>query len=114
MRQLVSISLLVLCAASTRTAGAAETGTEGEPIKIDVTEATSVFYNVDNRNTRAGDVSRSVDDDWGVWYNRLNTQASWKQFQAGLRLDSAWFYTAKTPTDVALDLLKVRNGGTLP
>lgn len=114
MRQLASVLVLVFCAVRPRLAVAAETGGDGEPIKVDITEATSVFYNVDNRNTRAGDVSRAVDDDWGVWYNRLNAQASWKQFQAGLRLDSAWFYTAKTPTDVSLELLKLRNGGTLP
>ncbi|HEX3593762.1 MAG TPA: DUF6029 family protein [Polyangiaceae bacterium] len=80
----------------------------GEPIRLDVTEATSVFYDVDNRNSRAGVTATRLDDDWGVWYNRLNTQASWKNFQVGLRLDSAWFYTAPNPTGTALTLLDER------
>jgi hypothetical protein len=110
-----SLTALALCAFSAPNAWALETGNvDDEPVRLDVTDATSVFYNVDNRNTRAGDVSRTVDDDWGVWYNRLNAQASWKKLQAGLRLDSAWFYTWPTPTSVALDLLKLRHGGALP
>jgi hypothetical protein len=112
---LVSLSALWISVLSVAGARAVETGNVGgEPVRIDVTNASSVFYNVDNRNTRASDVSRRVDDGWGVWYNRLNTQASWKRFQAGVRLDSAWFYTAPTPTRVALDLLKLNHGGALP
>ena len=83
----------------------------GEPVRIDVTEATSVIQNVDNRNTRPGDYSTRIDDNWGFWYNRLNTQASWKNFQAGLRLDSAWFYTAPNATNTSLDLLAERRAG---
>jgi hypothetical protein len=116
MRSLpVSFTLVVICASAAKRADAAGTANAGsEPIRVDITEATSIFYNANNRNSRAGDVSRSVDDDWGVWYNRLNAQASYKKWQAGLRIDSAWFYTAKTPTDVSLDLLALRHGGTLP
>src|SRR5262249_27080613 len=86
----------------------------GQPVHLDLTAATSVYYNVDNRNGRGAGVARRLDDDWGVWYNRLNAQASWKSFQAGLRLDSAWFYAAPHPTDVGLDLLRDRHGGVLP
>ena len=108
---LISLALAGLCSLAARSAAAVETSdVGGEPVRIDVTEASSVFYNVDNRNSRVGDVSRSVDDDWGVWYNRLNTQVSWKKFQAGLRLDSAWFYTAPTPTKVALEQLELLHG----
>jgi hypothetical protein len=81
----------------------------GEPVRVDITEATSLFYNVDNRNTRPGNGATRLDDDWGVWYNRLNTQASWKSFQVGLRLDSAWFYATPNATDTALALLKERH-----
>jgi hypothetical protein len=112
---LVSFTLVVICASWAKNAEAVEPAKAGgEPIRVDITEATSVFYNANNRNTRAGDITRTVDDDWGVWYNRLNAQASWKKWQAGLRLDSAWFYTAKTPTDVSLEALALRHGGTLP
>ena len=94
-------------------AGAAEIGGAGnEPIRVDVTEATSVYYNADNRNSRPGSVPTHLDDDWGVWYNRLNVQGSWKSWQAGLRLDSAWFYTAPHPTETALTLLRERRGGS--
>jgi len=80
----------------------------GEPMRVDLTEATSVFYNVDNRNSRTGVTATRLDDDWGVWYNRFNAQGSWQSFQVGLRLDSAWFYTAPDPTDTALTLLNER------
>ncbi|HEX4339269.1 MAG TPA: DUF6029 family protein [Polyangiaceae bacterium] len=80
----------------------------GEPVHVDVTEATSVFYDVNNRNSRVGVTATRLDDDWGVWYNRLNAQGSWKNFQVGLRLDSAVFYTAPDPTDTALTLLGER------
>lgn len=87
---------------------------DGEPVHLDVTEATSVLYNVDNRNSQPASVVRRLDDDWGVWYNRLNAQASYGHFQAGLRLDSAWFYARPDPTETGLDLLRERHGGTLP
>ena len=94
---------------------ALETGdVDGEPIRLDVTDATSVFYNVNNRNTRVGELATHLDDDWGVWYNRLNTQGSWKSLQFGLRLDNATFFAAPDPTQVSLDLLRERHGGTLP
>jgi hypothetical protein len=74
-------------------------GNPGPPERLDLsfTEATSAFYNIDNRNTRTGDVTRRLDDDWGVWYNRLNAQASYGHVQAGLRLDSALFQSTATP-----------------
>lgn len=98
-----------------REARALETGAIGdEAVRLDVTDATSVFYNVDNRNSRPGSVTRRLDDDWGVWYNRLNGQASWKRWQVGLRLDSAVFRPVPDPTGTALDLLREQHGGTLP
>jgi hypothetical protein len=110
----LSFSMLAVLSAA-KGANAIETGViDGEPVRVDVTEATSVLYNVDNRNSQPASVLRRVDDDWGVWYNRLNAQASYRNFQAGLRLDSAWFYTARDPTTIGLDLLRERHGGTLP
>ncbi|HVU00996.1 MAG TPA: DUF6029 family protein [Polyangiaceae bacterium] len=103
---------LVLVAASAR---ALDTGdVNGRPIHLDVTEAASVLYNVDNRNTVPSSVVRLIDDDWGVYYNRLNAQASYGRFQVGLRLDSAWFFASKEPVEVGLDLLRERHGGALP
>jgi hypothetical protein len=102
---------VLACAVLARAADvrALETGdVGGEPVHLDVTDVTSLLYSVNNRNSRPGDVSRSLDDDWGVWYNRLNTQASWKSWQMGLRLDSARFFATPDPTKVALDLLAER------
>ncbi|HEX7671986.1 MAG TPA: hypothetical protein VF395_20465, partial [Polyangiaceae bacterium] len=98
-----------------RTALALEQGNvNGGPVHLDVTDATSVLYNVNNRNSEPASVVRRLDDDWGVWYNRLNAQASYGHFQVGLRLDSAWFYARPDPTETALDLLRERHGGALP
>lgn len=111
MRSGTRAALFVACALTARPRSAAALETPpvgGQQVRIDITEATSLFYNVDNRNTRPGNGSTRLDDDWGVWYNRLNTQASWKNFQAGLRLDSAWFFSAPNATDVALELLNER------
>ena len=87
---------------------------DGEAVRVDVTEATTVLFNVDNRNTRPADVTRVADDEWSAWVNRLNLQANWRAFQVGLRLDSALFPTSPEPTDLALELLTIREGGSLP
>ncbi len=96
-------------------AGAFEAGPVGEtPVTVDVTNASSVAVNVDNRNTRAGAAETRTDDDWAYWYNRLNVQATWKDFEAGFRLDSAWFLTRPSPAGVGLDMLRDRNGILAP
>ena len=82
-------------------ASAAEPAGAKSPVQLDVTNAGSVLYNANNRNSRPGSVARSIDDDWGVFYNRLNVQASTGRFQFGLRLDSAIFYAAPDPTQIA-------------
>lgn len=81
----------------------AEPGTGG--VATDFTNVNTVLHNADNRNSRPGDVSRKLDDDWGAIYNRLNAQARASGFSVSVRLDSAFYYTAKSPTRVGLDLL---------
>jgi hypothetical protein len=110
-RALAALAVATSAAGARATEGGPQ---DGERVQLSVTEATSAFYNVDNRNTRPGDVTRRLDDDWAVWYNRLNAQASYGHFQVGLRLDSAVFQTRVTPTSLALDLLREKHGGTLP
>src|SRR5690606_14206818 len=84
-------------------------GTLGdEPVQLDVTNASSVLYNANNRDSRPNDVTRETNDDWGLFYNRLNLQASSGKWQLGLRLDTAWFYTSPNPVDVAADLERAR------
>lgn len=74
-------------------------------VSTDFTNVNTVLYNGDNRNSRLGDVSRQLDDNWGAVYNRFNAQASAAGFRVAVRVDGAWFYTAPSPTRVGLDLL---------
>ncbi|MCA9564073.1 MAG: hypothetical protein KC561_11325, partial [Myxococcales bacterium] len=66
-------------------ANAFDAGTiDDEPVQLDVTNATSVLYNANNRDSRPNDVTRAANDDWGLLYNRLNLQASTGKWQLGL------------------------------
>lgn len=115
MRRLEKLAAISIAMTLAWTASGLEAGRlGGEPLRIDVTNATTASYHVNNRNTRAADVTRVADDNWGLFYNRLNTQLSWKSWQAGLRLDGAWFYTSPDPTSLSLRLLRRRGGGRLP
>jgi hypothetical protein len=83
-------------------------------VALDVTESTSVIHALDNRDFRQNQVPTLANDDYGMWYNRLNLQASAGAWQLGLRLDNAWFYTSPDPTAIALELERERrraNGG---
>ncbi len=96
--------MLLLC--SSGAAHALETQPiDGQPAQVDVTESFGVIANTDNRNSRRADVPSEADDDWGMVSNRLNAQANWRQWQLGVRVDSALFYASRSPTDIALDLL---------
>lgn len=75
-------------------------------LQAEFTNANSVVYNADNRNSRPGDVSRALDDNWGAVFNRLNALATYGNWRVSARVDSAWFYTSRSPTDVALGLLQ--------
>ncbi len=102
--------VLVLTLASS--AFAIETGKLGDDeVHLDVTNATSVLYNFDNRDSRPLDVPTRANDDWGMWYNRLNLQASWGKVTAGLRIDNAWFYRSPYPEAIALDVVETRPAG---
>ena len=79
-----------------------------QALRIDVTNATSVIQNFDNRDTKPHQVTSVANDDWGVWYNRLNLQANAGEWNAGVRVDSAWFYTSPDPTELALELTELR------
>jgi hypothetical protein len=77
-------------------------------VKVDVTNATSVLYAVDNRDFAPNQVASVVNDDWGVFYNRLNVHAARDGFGLRLRLDTAWFYASPDPTAAALELVRRR------
>lgn len=84
----------------------------GDPIRLDITNASSLIYNADNRDSKPNSVSTRANDDWGVLYNRLNAQATWGKWTAGLRLDNAWYYRSPYPEGIALELTEER--GTPP
>lgn len=99
-RAVVLLVLLLLGRAS-----ALEIEAGDQPVLVQVTEAASVLYNVDNRDTRAREVSSVANDDWGLLYNRLNVQATRGRLTLTLRLDGAWFYASPSPSDIASSLL---------
>ena len=80
----------------------------GAPVAFDITNTSSLLYNTDNRDTRPNQVSTLANDDWGLFYNRLNVLANGGAWQAGLRLDNAWFFASPNPTQIALDLWATR------
>jgi len=87
----------------------------GTPVAFDITNTTTLSYNVDNRDTRPNQVTTLANDDWGMLYNRFNVLANGGKWQAGLRLDNAWFFDSPNPTQIALDLTESRPitpGGT--
>ena len=75
-----------------------------EEVRLDVTNASSVIYNFDNRDDQPHDVATRANDEWGMWYNRLNLQASWGKWTAGVRVDNAWFYRSPYPEAIAIEL----------
>ncbi len=83
----------------------------GDALHIDITDASSVIYNFDNRDTKPLDVPTRANDGWGMWYNRLNLQASSGKWTLGLRVDNAWFYRSPYPESIALDVVQTRPAG---
>ena len=82
-----------------------------DAVHVDVTNASSVLYNFDNRDTRPLEVPTRANDEWGMWYNRLNLQASWGKLTLGVRVDNAWFYRSPYPEAIALDVVETRPAG---
>ncbi len=111
-RRILSSVLLATLFGAEHSAHAIETGPiDDKPAQIDVTESFGIIANTDNRNSRRADVPSEADDDWGMVSNRLNAQASWGHWQLGLRVDSVLYYTSRSPTDIALDLLERERRG---
>lgn len=85
-------------------AQALETTLTGDPVRLDVTLASSAIRAFDNRDFRQNQVSTLANDDYGLLYHRLNLQATQGALQLGVRLDHAWYFTSPDPTRVALEL----------
>jgi hypothetical protein len=80
----------------------------GPPVTVEITDATTLIYAWNNRNFASGNVAAVVDDDWGVWYNRLHAQVTRGAFRFGFRLDNAWFYRSPDATASAVELAERR------
>ncbi|HEX6767576.1 MAG TPA: hypothetical protein VF103_18885 [Polyangiaceae bacterium] len=93
--------------------GAKESPRAAEPAatRIELTDAVTVLYAGDNRDFRPSSVPTVVNDDWGVFYNRLHAELDHGNFRFGFRVDNAWFYASPDPTTVALELVDRRPGG---
>src|SRR3954469_13104895 len=84
---------------------ALEPGTlAGEPVLVDVSESSSVYYNFDNRDSKPSQVATRANDHFGLVYNRLSAQATAGSFSLGVRVDNVWFYASPNVTQLALDL----------
>ncbi|HMR10972.1 MAG TPA: DUF6029 family protein, partial [Polyangiaceae bacterium] len=117
LRRVLVLAPLGVLLCQTEQARAFDAGRVGsESLQLDITNATSVVYNVDNRDSKPNQVNTRANDGWGVWYNRLNVQGTMGKWTAGLRLDNAWFYRSPYPEAIALDLTEERGNppGGLP
>ncbi|MES1188076.1 MAG: DUF6029 family protein [Myxococcales bacterium] len=76
----------------------------GEPVLVDVSESSSVYYNFDNRDAKPNQVATRANDDFGLVYNRLSAQATAGHLSLGVRVDNVWFYRSPNATQLALDL----------
>jgi len=97
----VTLTPLVLLSASRARAG--DVGeVDGAPVRLDITETSNLNYHFDNRNDQSlSAVESRIDDNYGEWLNRFNVSASWKSFQAGVRLDTATYFHRPKLTECA-------------
>lgn len=87
--------LALLAVAVTRPAYAYDAGTlAGKPLTVDVTETSIVSQRFDARSPLP-----VRDHGWGQWVNRLNVQAASGGWAAGLRLDSAVYWSRPADRD---------------
>ncbi len=84
-----SLSLLLgaLVALGPAAARAIDIPTGGTPARVEVTSATIAAWHSNNRNVT------SCDDDFGEALERFNLNGSWEEWQAGLRVDAAFYFS---------------------
>jgi hypothetical protein len=78
----------------------------GQPVLLDVNESSSVYYNLDNRDSKPSQVATRANDNFGLVYNRLSLQATAGSVSLGVRIDNVWFYASPNVTQLALDLTR--------
>ena len=102
--------LVVIGLLATRVTLAADGAEASPPVRFELTNATTLLYAGDNRDTKPNQVATLMNDDFGMFMNRFNAHASRGGFRASLRLDNAWYLDAPDPTEVALELVRTRPG----
>jgi hypothetical protein len=114
-RPLAALPLCVALATSSQGARALEPGNvAGQPVLVDVSESSSVYYNFDNRDSKPSQVATRANDDFGLVYNRLSVQATAGSLSLGVRVDNVWFYASPNATQLALDLTSDAPAGNRP
>jgi hypothetical protein len=93
------------------TAGSSDSAAPAPATRVEITDAVTVLYAGDNRDYRPSSVPTVVNDDWGVFYNRLHAELGHGDFRFGFRADNAWFYASPDPTSAALELVERRPAG---
>jgi hypothetical protein len=96
-RRASSLALASLAAAGALLASGEAAAVEvedvgGKPMVIDITNTAVVAWHFNNRNDSDLNATNQVDDNYGEFLDRLNLQASWWRFRAGLRLDTAVYF----------------------
>jgi hypothetical protein len=87
---------------------AAETAEGNAPVSVELTDATTVIYAWNNRDFAPHDQATVLNDDYGVWYNRLHAQITRGALRFNARIDNAWFFQSPDPTEAALTLVERR------
>lgn len=88
----LGLGLLVTCAG--RSARAAYVGeVDGAPLRLEITETSVGAWHADNRN------QKTWDDNYGEWINHLNVVLAWKAWQAGVRFDTATYFSTPTKSE---------------
>ena len=96
-------------------ARAADVGTiDGTPVRVDISETSVLKYHFDNRNDKGqADIEHRIDDNYGEWLNRFNETAGWKNWQGGLRFDTATYFHRPDPNSFENPTLRRNADNTL-
>ncbi len=85
-RVLAALGVGILASMAPAPARAADVATiDGAPLRLDITETSLLSWHWDNRNYL------TYDDNYGEWLNHFNVSLAWKQWQAGVRFDTATY-----------------------
>ena len=99
---------LALCTTAYATTLGTTSHAAPSKLQLSFTNSSSLILNADNRNTASTDLASRVDDNWGLWYNRLNAQVRYGNWFGEIRLDGTLYPFSPSPTGSSFDALEVR------